>query len=262
MRRSQVFLACMLILPIGCGKSDEKNGEKKPDLGPRIEKLRKVSKAMHDYAAVDGHEKRYPAYNSNGLVPNRGEKRNYGLSWRVYILPSLGYKELYDQFNLDEPWDSPNNKKLLSKMPSEYQSHGVSKPGFTSLHLFVEPPVRSSYRIGRVPFSYFVQYVFIGPQLRGIMDGTRHTLMFVEAGANKATPWTKPTYLKFDRKTISVDVLGETDDEGFLFVYFYGTVGRISKSISKTDLLLLLEHRDHKTDSRKVVDFDGVERLE
>ena len=38
------------------------------------------------------------------------------LSWRVAILPYLGLDNLYKQFHLDEPWDSPHNIKL-SAMP-------------------------------------------------------------------------------------------------------------------------------------------------
>jgi hypothetical protein len=42
------------------------------------------------------------------------------LSWRVAILPYLGQKKLYDEFKLDEPWDSEHNKKLIPKMPKVY----------------------------------------------------------------------------------------------------------------------------------------------
>ena len=35
------------------------------------------------------------------------------LSWRVHILPFLEEDRLYQQFNLDEPWDSPSNVRLL-----------------------------------------------------------------------------------------------------------------------------------------------------
>ena len=42
------------------------------------------------------------------------------LSWRVAILPSLGYQSLYNRFRLDEPWDSPHNRALLSQMPAEF----------------------------------------------------------------------------------------------------------------------------------------------
>ena len=42
------------------------------------------------------------------------------LSWRVAILPVLGAEgqKLYDEFKLDEPWNSDANLKLLEKMPS------------------------------------------------------------------------------------------------------------------------------------------------
>src|SRR5262249_34911626 len=44
------------------------------------------------------------------------------LSWRVLILPYVGHKDLYEQFHLDEPWDSEHNKKLLAKMPAVFAS--------------------------------------------------------------------------------------------------------------------------------------------
>jgi hypothetical protein len=43
-----------------------------------------------------------------------------GLSWRVHILPFIGFNELYHEFKLDEAWDSPHNIKLLDKMPAIY----------------------------------------------------------------------------------------------------------------------------------------------
>jgi hypothetical protein len=44
------------------------------------------------------------------------------LSWRVGLLPYLGYQALYDQFHLDEPWSSPHNCSLLARIPAVYQS--------------------------------------------------------------------------------------------------------------------------------------------
>ena len=39
------------------------------------------------------------------------------LSWRVHILPYLGQNKLYEQFKLDEDWDSPHNAPLAENMP-------------------------------------------------------------------------------------------------------------------------------------------------
>ena len=42
-------------------------------------------------------------------------------SWRVLILPYLGYEDLYKQYRFDEPWDGPNNRRLAKSMPSQYR---------------------------------------------------------------------------------------------------------------------------------------------
>ena len=43
------------------------------------------------------------------------------LSWRVAVLPYIEQGPLYNQFKLDEPWDSAHNKKLLALMPKLYE---------------------------------------------------------------------------------------------------------------------------------------------
>jgi len=41
-------------------------------------------------------------------------------SWRVLILPFLGFESLYKQYDFTEPWDGPNNRKLLEARPFVY----------------------------------------------------------------------------------------------------------------------------------------------
>src|SRR5437016_5495874 len=67
--------------------------------------------AMHNYQGV--HCRLPPAvvYGRDGTPL---------LSWRVLVLPYLGQQDLYEQFHLDEPWDSPHNLQLLPKMPVLY----------------------------------------------------------------------------------------------------------------------------------------------
>lgn len=43
-------------------------------------------------------------------------------SWRVLLLPYLGYDHVYDRYDLHQPWDSPQNMLVLSMMPAEYAS--------------------------------------------------------------------------------------------------------------------------------------------
>ena len=42
-------------------------------------------------------------------------------SWRVLILPYLGEQTLYDRYKFDQPWDGPDNKKLLNEMPDAFR---------------------------------------------------------------------------------------------------------------------------------------------
>ena len=41
---------------------------------------------------------------------------------RVELLPYLNQKELYAKYRLDEPWDSPANKRVLEDMPDVFRS--------------------------------------------------------------------------------------------------------------------------------------------
>lgn len=41
-------------------------------------------------------------------------------SWRVLLL-EFSDEALFQRYSFDEPWDGPNNSKLLSSMPAEYR---------------------------------------------------------------------------------------------------------------------------------------------
>lgn len=59
------------------------------------------------------------------------------LSWRVHILPNVEEGKLYDQFHLDEPWDSPHNKPLAAQTSLAYRSRLDTRPGYTTLQRVV-----------------------------------------------------------------------------------------------------------------------------
>lgn len=105
------------------------------------------------------------------------------LSWRVALLPYLEENQLYQQFKLDEPWDSPNNMKLLAKMPRVYGE-----------------PIKGKYETYYQVFTG-TGAIFDGPKgikLNQIVDGTSNTILAIEAGS--AVPWTKPEDVAFDAK--------------------------------------------------------------
>lgn len=151
-----------------------------------------VAHALHSYQETYGGLPPAIVYSKDGTPLH---------SWRVLILPFIEEENLYKEFRLDEPWDSPHNIALLPRMPKSYAPPGrkVSKvpPYHTVLHVFVGKggafednhlsPVRRSAepgsRIGlKIPDDF--------------PKGTDETLLFVEAG--DPVPWTKPQELSGD----------------------------------------------------------------
>lgn len=105
------------------------------------------------------------------------------LSWRVAILPHLGHKQLYDQFRGNEPWDSPNNKPLLAKMPDVFAA-----PGMEDKHADA-----TFYQVIKGEGAVFTDQS--GLKFQEITDGTVNTAVLVEASV--PVPWTKPADLPF-----------------------------------------------------------------
>ena len=51
-------------------------------------------------------------------------------SLRVLVLPYLGHRDLFDQYDFSQPWDSAKNLRLLDKMPAVYHDpiYGRARP--------------------------------------------------------------------------------------------------------------------------------------
>ncbi|MBA4062708.1 MAG: hypothetical protein C0501_03200 [Isosphaera sp.] len=114
-------------------------------------------------------------------VPVRTE--GPGLSWRVHILPFVEQENLYRQFKLNEPWDSPHNAKLIPQMPKLYVCPTApAEPGKTYYKTFVG---------GNTPLTPGSPFTM----LHTIQDGTSNTIMIVEGGA--PVVWTKPDDIPF-----------------------------------------------------------------
>jgi prepilin-type processing-associated H-X9-DG protein len=73
--------------------------------------LKHLTLALHNYHQDQGSFP--PAY-----VTDADGKPLY--SWRVLILPYVEEGLLYEQFHLNEPWDSPHNLKLAQRMPTMF----------------------------------------------------------------------------------------------------------------------------------------------
>jgi hypothetical protein len=178
--------------------------------------LKQIALAMHNYHDTFG---RFPPH---AKTDKQGKPT---LSWRVAILPFIEQDNLYRQFNLDEPWDSEHNKKLLEQMPTIYApvNAGTKEKYETFYQAFVGK--------GTV-FEPGEKITFAS-----IMDGTSNTLMVVEAG--DSVPWTKPEDLPFD-PTKPLPKVGAEFPDVFVAAFCDGSVREIPKNIDAKKLRLLI----------------------
>ena len=134
------------------------------------------------------------------------------MSWRVHILPYLEQQALYNEFHLDEPWDSEHNKKLIAKMPAVY-AEPTSR--------FAQTEGRTNYLGVKGKKSVFRDKEQ-GMSLREITDGTSNTLMVLQVNDQRATPWTKPDDWEPDAKKILDGLRGSLHPGIFLAPFAMG----------------------------------------
>jgi hypothetical protein len=162
-------------------------------------------------------------HDAYGRLPTNIEKDGKPLlSWRVQILPYIEQQQLYEQFKLDEPWDSPHNIALLDKMPEVYQNPNLPRSTKTNYLGIVYP---NSLLENAKPKSF-----------ASVKDGMSNTILVVEAAGDKAVPWTKPQDLVID-KTNPLDGLRGTRPGIFLALLADGSVQVFSYSIDPQALL-------------------------
>ncbi|MEX0716959.1 MAG: DUF1559 domain-containing protein [Planctomycetaceae bacterium] len=157
--------------------------------------LKQIGIAMHSY---------HHRHRSFPQAASRDKEGKPLLSWRVLVLPYLDEQKLYDEFKLDEPWDSEHNKKLIPRMPDIYRCPFANlKPGMTG---YLVP-------VGE-------KTVFSGPEgkkFEDINDGTTNTIMVIEAADEAAVEWTKPEDWPLDPDDPWKNLVGHHGD-GFICV--------------------------------------------
>jgi hypothetical protein len=193
---------------------------------PTEKELRTARKDLREIA-VGIHT----AYDTNQVLPGNIASKDGKplLSWRVAILPFIEGDTLYKTFDLTEPWDGPNNKKLIEKMPKVFApARGKAKAGETFYRTFTGKDALFGEK---------------GPnfKLSEIPDGLSKTALVVEAG--DPVIWTKPDDLPFDPKK-PLPKLGGVFDGEFHLLLCDGSVIRVKKGYDEKELKNLVTAND------------------
>jgi hypothetical protein len=176
--------------------------------------LRQIALAIHNYASANRHL-------PTPALLKKGSKIGFLYSWRVAILPFLDANDLYQQYNFDEPWDGPNNRKLLDKMPAVYGFPGVGGQPSSKTN--------ASYFVFASDVAAFGAKGDAAPTFADFRDGTSNTIWLVEA--KRDIPWTKPEDIPFDPNG-PLPQLGGFSPNSFSVAFADGSVRSIKNTIN------------------------------
>lgn len=179
-----------------------------------VNNLKQLALAMHNYADVNGKFPPAVLYGPDGKTP---------YSWRIALLPFLEQQSFYNRYKFDEPWDGPNNRKLLDECPAIFRHPNAEQTRNASYFALVGPET-----IFGVPG---------GTRIADITDGTSYTFMFVEA--KRDIPWTKPEDLPYGENK-PLPELGGLSPDGFNAAMCDGAVRFIKSTINQRVLRALM----------------------
>jgi hypothetical protein len=172
--------------------------------------LKQIGLAMHNYNDANGH---FPT------AAIRGPDGKTLHSWRIELLPYLEQDQLYKMYKLDEPWDSPNNRKVLARMPQVFRVPTDEVDTNTSYFVFTgkDTPLGGSK----------------GHRVQDFAHSLSNTILAVEA--IRKVPWTKPDDIDYDPSQ-PIPKLGGYFEQGFNTLFADGSVRFMSQKVNEPAL--------------------------
>jgi hypothetical protein len=233
--------------------------------------MKQLALAMHNYAEAN---RRFPP----AVLYGPDGKTQY--SWRVALLPYLE-ADIYKQYHFDEPWDGPNNRKLLEKMPAVFRCPAEPAESQNSSYFALVGPgaIFDTQPRKKVPDgpaglgaggamggpaaapampggaggpmpgaggtspARWPEDAPLGTTFMEITDGVSNTILLVEAKRN--IPWTKPEDIPYDPDK-PLPKLGGHFDGGFVAAMADGSVHVLSSTASEKVLRLLITKADRQ----------------
>ncbi len=146
--------------------------------------LKQISLAMEMY------QQKYGSYPPAYIADEKGKPMH---SWRVLLLPHMGYDWLYQQYDFTQPWDSPQNINLSFQMPPEFACPD-------DLDAAIQYETSYMVVVGRGTMFPGAKSTSIAD----ITDGLSNTIMVVEVPASGVS-WLEPKDLDVQQLTFQVN---------------------------------------------------------
>ncbi len=164
--------------------------------------LKQIALAFHNYQLEFGRFP--PAY----TVDTNGNRLH---SWRTLLLPYLEQKTLYEQIELDKPWDDPSNEKARSAMVPQYRCPEAKIPNeHTNYQIIVAP-------------NAFIQ-PGVGRKLSEVTDKSEDTLLVFESQSSQSIHWMNPKDLPIEEIQYNLTTSKSIHDGGRMAAFVDGHV--------------------------------------
>ncbi len=178
--------------------------------------MKQILLAMHNYHDSHGG---FPA------AANVDESGKPLLSWRVHILPYVEQQALYNQFHLDEPWDSEHNRQLIPLMPALYVDPSSPQYATEDGHTHY-----LAVKGDGLAFDGSAK----GRSFANFRDGLSNSILVVQCTDTAAVPWTKPQDFEPKKQTPLTGLANGFHPGGFLAGFADGHVQFISNEVDPT----------------------------
>jgi prepilin-type processing-associated H-X9-DG protein len=191
--------------------------------------LKQIVVALHNYHDTYG---RFPS----AVITDKDGRPMH--SWRVAILPFLEQKPLYDQYDFNQPWDSPKNRALAGIPMGVYQCPSANNPTPTETNYVM---IVGKGTIGGLPNEK------VG--MADITDGTVNTILVVEV-VGTGIQWMEP-------KDLSIEELAARLNDGSAKCISSRHPGGANVAMADGSVRFLSNATDAQTLRRLVLRNDG-----
>ncbi len=195
--------------------------------------LKQIGLAMHNY-----HDA-YKCFPPAVITDDTGRPMQ---SWRTAILPFMEQQSLFDQYDSNEPWDSPKNRPLGDvAIPAYHCPDDTSPPTQTSYVMIVVPQgTGQPLSIGNEPNRV--------TKAADVKDGLSNTILVVEV-CDSGIAWSEPRDMTLDELRAGVNAPGANGIRshhpgGACVLLADGSVRFLSETMDMELLRILAEMND------------------